>query len=259
MFKEVIFMKKILALLLIVCALTILCACNSGEQVYQTYNTGIEKFNQLDSFDMSVDVNMNMQLKGTKLDIPITMSMQSSNLSSDPEYLVNSSITILGAQTTSQVYYKNGYVYLAAAKNKYKQAMSLDDMKKNYATASIDIFNKDLLKQARLTKTKDGSTITVLLNGNTLKDKLNSMFFNMDTLFENFGGVEKFSFGNLSATLNYNNDGYLTSEVINYDMNCTDSSTPLNAKVKCTFNINNPGQPVAITPPADLNTYISIS
>lgn len=252
-------MKKILALLIAICALTMLCACNSSEQIYQIYNTGIEKFNQMDSLDMSVDVSMNMQLKGTKLDIPLRMNMQCSNISSDPEYLVNSSMTVLDAETNSQVYYKGGYVYLAADKNKYKQTMTVDDMKKNYAVANVDLFTKELLKSAHLSKTKDGYTITVVLTGDKLKDKLTSMFFNLDTLLENFGGISTFSFGDLSATLNYNTDGYLTSEVVDYDMNCTTSETPLSAKVKCTFNINNPGQAVTITPPDDLSSYVTIS
>ncbi|MEZ4357349.1 MAG: DUF6612 family protein [Eubacteriales bacterium] len=252
-------MKKILAPIIAICALIMLTACNSSEKIYEVYSTGIEKFNQLDSLDMIVDVNMDMELNGETLKIPMNMILKSKSLNSDPEYLVNTSMTILDTETTSQVYYKGGYVYLSASKNKYKQEMSLDDMKNNYAVVNVDLFDKELLEKARLTKTEHGSTITLSLSGEKIEDKLTSMFFNMDTLLENFGGISSFKFGNLSATLSYNTEGYLTSEVIKYDISCTADNTPLNANVKCAFNINNPGKEVTITPPDDLDSYISIT
>ncbi len=269
-------MKKlstaILACLLILAAL--LCTSCEKMTTYQVFTNAKEKTEKLDSYACRMTMNMIISSQGVEMTVPMTYDLKMKDLHSEkPIYSGDISIEMFGAKVKMNVYDDGDYMYISAMGEKAKIS------KENFASemedsVSMDIskmgenmiaeFPEEIFKDVTYTEDENGARkFSFALSAEQFetycKDLGALIAEQAGSSFEDLGVEVKVE--NINVSVVVNKDGYFESYAVSFDMEMTidegdGTKTTMTLKAGMELEIIDPGTPVEVAAPADLDAYV---
>lgn len=227
------------------------------QKLYDAYQKAVTKTNSLNACDY--DMSMQIQANENGKSYSETMSGNLKMVKSGSSFQLLSSENIQDGSQSANIlfYYADGTLYLSNGSEKIKCSMDLSTMESTTQT-SVPSSSKELLEkdfEYSESSSSDGSTVITL---NITPESLKKLYGN--SFASTSDGANYF---NASMQFVISKDGYLTSSLMKCNAKLT---TTVNGKqetidmyISYKMTLNNPGQPVTITPPAHLGTYQEIT
>lgn len=245
--------KRIVALLLalcIVCMCGLLASCSQLTTVVELAQA-VERTNNLEDMDATLEVEMSMEIMGIEMNIPITADMKVKGMNSEnPISFSTVSMSLLGTNVTVDVYQEGDWAYLSMDGMQYKMNISeaeseydyTDDMKNMLQTLP-----EYLLEGIEFTENEDGSkTISVNISDEEFTELYDELLEDLSAT----SGVNpedlEVSDAVVSITIK---DGYVLEYDMEFTMAMTVEGVETDTDVAYKLTYNNPGQAVTITPP----------
>lgn len=257
---------KKLAALLLAAAVGVSAAGCAKKDPETIYKEAVEKANQANSMDTSVNMSMAMTMGEESLDMDIAMDMKMSGLKEgDLKYSMEGSVGLMDQSVDMKQYYADGYQYVDMMGMKVKQAVELDQIMEQ-ARSLAEGGNMGLEYIENLTAEKDGDNtiLSYTVNGEKIteltQEYMGSMMEavgasgqDMEALFE---GLD-FTINSASGTMTVNKEGYASAYQMDMDMDVSAEGESVNLVIGAEYVVNNPGKEVEVTIP-DTSDYTEI-
>ena len=164
---------------------------------------------------------------------------------------------LLGMNISMDFYYENGKMYIQTGQSKMCVSQSLEEGLGGTSTQS-SLPPREVV--ASLTsERKDGSvTATLQLDPDKAKEYMNDVVAGSGG--EQGVSLSEYDIPVATVTVSWDEEsGYLTSYQMDLQVEASDESgETATGRVVVKMNYNNPGEPVTITPPDDLDTYVDM-
>lgn len=257
---------KKLAALLLAAAVGVSAAGCAKKDPETIYKEAVEKANQANSMDTSVNMSMAMTMGEESLDMDIAMDMKMSGLKEGGlKYSMEGSVGLMDQSVDMKQYYADGYQYVDMMGMKVKQAVELDQIMEQ-ARSLAEGGNMGLEYIENLTAEKDGDStiLSYTVNGEKIteltQEYMGSMMEavgasgqDMEALFE---GLD-FTINSASGTMTVNKEGYASAYQMDMDMDVSAEGESVNLVIGAEYVVNNPGKEVEVTIP-DTSDYTEI-
>lgn len=259
----------VLALALILIS-ALLSSCGETLNAYKLLVRAVEKTQALDSYEVDMTSNTSLKMSILSVDVPITANIRVADATSDtPRMDMDISTTILGEATEMSLYSENNVYYMDVLGQKVKttNASDVSSMGMGIDTKTMLVMIPEaLLANTQIEKEANGNrSITVVMDGETFSKHYSSIAESAAN--ESLGAGTKVDEIKLTeATVIYyiNNDNYVAGVRISFGMSLNMSldgisdALPCEGEIEMSLNYVNPGQPVEVTAPEDLNLYLDL-
>ncbi len=227
----------------------------------------VSKLSQQNGVDMGAELKMSFVGGGITMEIPVVGEIKIiGNEGSGIEMLTTATLEMLGQKMQTTTYEKDGKVY---TDNGTGLKLITDAEREADGDSAVLLEEyltklKDLMKNAVAKQENGVSTIEVTIPGNTMKELLEES--NMGLGGDLTGGLLPSENGTVDLedtviTMTIDAEGYLTgiSGNLSVTTTSTQEGTSMTGSLTCSIKLTlrNPGQPVTITPPTDLDEYMT--
>lgn len=266
-------MKRIIAIALtLVMAFSLVFAfssCGKKEEekkqtAYEVYTAALDKNNELDSYELAIDLKMSVAADGVSTDVPMSYDIKVAGVKSgSPVYSAEMKMTMAGITFTIPVYFDGKYFYTEMFGEKMKESAENSDLDLEGLTTLASKFqSEEAFSGVTVTENEDGTkSMEVALNSGDFNEAYGDL---MDALLGSLGeelngvGVSV-STDNAKSTITVNKDGYIEKVAFNGDIKATMTVEGENSEMTISFSANseykNIGETVTVTAPADLDSY----
>lgn len=266
-------MKRIIAIALtLVMAFSLVFAfssCGKKEEekkqtAYEVYTAALDKNNELDSYELAIDLKMSVAADGVSTDVPMSYDIKVAGVKSgSPVYSAEMKMTMAGITFTIPVYFDGKYFYTEMFGEKMKESAENSDLDLEGLTILASKFqSEEAFSGVTVTENEDGTkSMEVALNSGDFNEAYGDL---MDALLGSLGeelngvGVSM-STDNAKSTITVNKDGYIEKVAFNGDIKATMTVEGENSEMTISFSANseykNIGETVTVTAPADLDSY----
>lgn len=229
------------------------------KQYYAAYQKASQKTNALASFDYSTSLKLDMEETGqSSYSLQETGNIKMATNGSNIKMLENETMQEIGGNSeTMSLYYADGTLYLSV--NGQKEKLKLDPSELQSETgvsltgSSSDLSENDFA-YSESTSSNGDTVITLDLTPESTKEIVNSSLAGLGN---------DMNFSKIAFRFVINKDGYVVRQEMECNATLTETENgkteTANIYLSLTITLNNPGQPVTITPPSDLSSYKEIT
>lgn len=238
---------------------------------YQAFSEAMEKTESLDSAEYTVKTKIKTKIGEMEITMPINYSVKASGLKSESPIFSGSMSMDLGFSTVEASIYNSGkYAYVSTSGMKIKMDIS-SDKGKDFDLSSIQEefmanLSEDALKDVVFVQNDDGSkTMDIELTAEQFNQFFKEVY---DSVYDQLIGDEEsdvkadIKLENTKLSIVINGDGYISKYALSYDMTVNvvvdGEESSVFASVTSEIEFINPGQPVEVTPPSDIDKYVSL-
>lgn len=223
------------------------------QQYYATYQNAMRKTNSLTSMDYKSSTEMDFS-GSSAFSLKTSGSIKMARNGSDIKILEEENIQETGKSSSDiSFYYADGTIYISANGEKVKGKADISDFESETATSvpsSSNGLTEDDFAYSKAESSNGETTITLDLTPETMKKMTGSSLSDISN---------NINFSELSYRCVINQNGYIVSETIECNGTVTETEKGKSSTEKMYIliqtTLNNPGQPVTITPPSDLSSY----
>lgn len=248
--------KKILSTIICV-AMAMSCLSGCGKQdPKEELSKVMEQASKVADIDMTSSMQISMEARGEKFDMPMQMDIKTKDSKSDDismEMGVN--VEVNGQEVEMETYYSKGYYYMDSSGTKVKYAMDVADIKKqlessmNYQEMTSDMFQEVSLE-------KQGDHKIFSFKGNL--DKMSSYLEKSLASLENAMDQDfTYQFSDVDGTITVDKNDEMKELTLNFGMDLTMQEQKISATVTSTNTINATGEAVQLDLP-DFEEYQEI-
>lgn len=215
-----------------------------------------EKMEGITGLDMSFDVVTSIKAGDSDIVTKIGAHMLIPDITASvPEAAVESTASFFGNETKVSYYFSpDGKTYCDDGESKFVTEGTIGDsgvipeidFSSDMGEASDSIYAKAVVSQL-----DGGYRIDIALSA----EDISALADEMKEFFEQLGMGES-SIEEFSMAFVIDGNGYLTKVCASTKMTAEQDGSQYTADVTFEIVINNPGQPVTVTPPADLDEYV---
>lgn len=221
---------------------------------YETYNKAMEKTKALTDLDYSIKLDASVSVSGSTIAMKSSGALKQKMQNDSMTMSGNMIISLLGNDIDTNIYYADGFAYYdyKSMGMKVKMNLSIEEMLDSTAGNVLD-FDTNAIKVDEIIKEDGGYTYKVTLAGDAVKDTIIGM---TKSLTENLGDdLSGISFSDIIATYTIKND-YVMYQKLEFTMNANiEPLSAMSMNFVMEYNLNNPGTPVTIDVPGDLDEY----
>lgn len=258
-------MKKFVSLVLVVVMVLSLGACGKKDPA-DMYAEAMQKTAELADMEMQANIDMTMELLGMTMDMKTAMDMKAQGLTAETAVMdMQMTMELMGETMDMQMWYSDGYYYVDAMDTKTKVAMPLDEvMAQIEGGATSEAIPKEAFKEITAEKDGKNTIITYVADGTKMTEQIKE---SMAMLEEMQLGIDEtaMSVEDVKGTVTINADGYIAAQTMEtaITMNMGEIAEGVDGgemkiQMKMDGTYTNPGQPVTVTLPDDLDTYIEV-
>lgn len=252
-------MKKIILLTAVLLMTLSLTACNGGSEAYSEFVKVNEKMANADSVDMDMDVTAVIEAGGESIDMKMNGNMKQvmrseTDIDMEMDMNIDMSIPGMGSQKVNTLsYFKDGYMYTDAAGQKFKMAMSLEELEKQSSMSGKDFtFEEKAVKKSSVKDLEGGKELSFTLDGKAMTEIFGDMMGAMaDSLPIDSADMK---FGDMEYVILVDKDSNMKSMVMRFAADMDIEGQKMTMKYDITAKINQIGY-VKISFPSDLSTY----
>lgn len=253
-------MKKIVAVLLSVAMLFALSSCakkdDGGDkaELSKNYAAATQKTSELTAMDADVNMKMNMEAAGEKMDMSMKMKVQATPKGeNDGDMAMKISMDAQGQSVEMGMYYTEGYMYMDILGQKMKAKVDMDDAEEQMGNQTGEYLDLNPEEFLTLSMKKTGDDVVYTFKGDPKKltNLTDTMMQNIKQQLASSGMSDvKFDIKDISGTTTVNKDGYVTKQDIT--LGCEMNVQGQTAKLAIVMDMiyNNPGQAVTVEFPS---------
>lgn len=247
-------MKKAQHVLSLVSALALAallsgCGAKTPEDVYID---AVKKQSELKDMHTISDVEMNVSAMGVSMPVTMTMDMLAKNSGQpDMQMQLDMSMDMMGMALDLGSYYADGWMYMDILDTKVKTETPIDDAMDQQMQLDLSGLDTENLVELTMEDGEEGAKVLhFTVDGQLLTDSLSQITTQMGQ------DISSTELGVCDITLTVGKDGYF------HQMDCTmpvtieTGDTPMEMEMTMSTQFVDPGQPVEITPPTDLDSYM---
>lgn len=237
-----------------------------SEDPVDIYFAAAERTNLLNSFDLSMNIDIAAKNAGSDMTITISGNMKVKNCNSDSvQMYMNSEAEIPNVGNLVQVmYYDDGYLYkkisIAGQEQKGRFSMSsadIDDLLQSEGLNYTDVpIRQENIKSA--VSSNNNKTITLVLDGQALMDSQMGMLSGFGNTTGGQVDLTNYEISDIDMVINLNDEGYIASQELGCSI--TDKASGLSFKISANIVYNRIDQAITIDFPdfsgyEDMGTY----
>lgn len=235
----------------------------SQEECWEGLAAAVEKMAALDAMNYSMDMNMSMDTGESTLNIRIGADMKIQNPLTNPlasGTLVYDLSDLMGLNMTADFYYAGGKMYLRIGQSKICTEQELDQGVGDISARS-NLPPREAVSSLS-SERREGRTIATLkLDPAKAQEYLEEQIASSggeDTL-----SLPDYTVGEATMVIDWDDDsGYVTSIQTDIQMETAEPIGSMeeeeevsSCRIRISVEYHQPGEPVIITPPDDLDTY----
>ncbi len=231
-------------------ALVLLAGC--GAQTPQdVYADAVKKQSELQEMHTISDIDMNVSAMGISMPVAVRLdAMVKSNGQPDMEMQMDMSMEMMGMTLDMGSYYADGWMYMDALGAKGKAAVSLEDAVSQQMQLDLNGLDASALQDLTMEDGEDGAKVLhFTVDGQLLNDSIQQITgeIGQDTAAATLGLCD--------ITLTVGKDGYFRQMDCSLPITVESDGSSTDMDLTMSTQFVDPGQPVEITPPADLDSY----
>ena len=219
-------------------------------------NAANEKMAGITGIDLSFEAVTNIKAGDSEIVTKTGIHMLMPDITASvPEASVESTASFFGNETKVSYYFSpDGKIYCDDGETKYVTEGTIGD---SGVIPDIDIssdmveFSDSIFAKATVSELDGGYRIDIALSA----EDISALADEMKEFFEQMG-IGESGFEEFSMALIIDGNGYLTKASAIAKITAEQDGSQYTADVAFEIVINNPGQPVTVTPPADLDEYV---
>ncbi len=258
--------KKILSLTLAALMMaSLLCfsSCAKPETAYTLISGAVKKTEALNDLDMTMEMNMAMQVMGLDVTVPMTYDIKATGLKSDaPVYRMDMTMSVLGMEMSVDAYVEGNDCYVSTREvlsdEPVNVKMTLDQFAADNETidsvqSMVQPLSEEQLADKEIVVNEDGSkTVSVEMDEETFNRIFDTFVDSaVAAAAEDAEGMQ-LSMSNIKLDMTVGPDGYFDSYRIAFDMTMTMEEAGISMDMECHVDAmatyNNPGEKVTVTP-----------
>ncbi len=258
--------KRIFSLtlaLLMIAGLLCVSSCTKPETAYTLINGAVKKTEALDDLDMTMKMDMAMEVMGIDVTVPMNYDIKATGLKSEtPTYRMNMTMSVFGMDMTVDAYVDGNNCYVstreALSDEVVNAKMSLEQFAADNETIEsvqslVQPLDEELLADKEIVVNEDGSkTVSLELDEETFNRIFDAFVDSaVAAAAEDAEGMQ-ISMSNIKLDMTVGEDGYFDSYRIAFDMTMTVEEAGLSMDMDCHVDAvatyNNPGEKVTVTP-----------
>ena len=239
-------MKKILSLLIMLSMLSVLfVGCGETEltdsQVSSLLKSAFKKTESLENLTAKNYSEVSYDFGSYVYSSRTENSIREANIGNPEKYEMSSDVVVksLGAETTYETYYKDGYYYSSRYGGNFKTKMDLDEIKSTTALSLVKVSYDDMKTVATKVAQDDssGSNEKMTYISFSCKNKVLKQYL-LDSIKGSSDNVESASIKDSDGQYVINEEGYIVSErlSVNAVINVNGEETQSTISVKTVFS-----------------------
>lgn len=266
-------MKRIIAIALtLVMAFSLVFAfssCGKKEEekkqtAYEVYTAALNKNNELDSYELAIDMKMSVAADGVSTDIPMSYDIKVAGAKSgSPVYSAEMKMSMAGMTFTVPMYFDGNYLYTEMFGEKMKESAENSDLDlESFTTLASKLQSEEAFNGVTVTENEDGTkSMEIAMNSGDFNEAYGAF---MDALLGSLGeelngvGVST-TVDNAKSIVTVNKDGYIEKVAFKGDIKLTMTVEGENSEMTISLDVNseyrNIGETVTVTAPEDLDSY----
>lgn len=277
-------MKKIIALLTVLCMMLAMTGC-LGEDLMTKYENAVKKTNELRQLDMDIKFSISQEASESggssyALDMPINMNIKAKL--NDDDLIDSMSMTmsanILSEDIRMSIIYVDEVTYASVnstsiEEQKIKIEGNINEMTDFAYDVSVeemssvfmmqDFIDEDILEESEVEKSDGNTTIKLELSAAKMTELLESMMEQFSFVTDSMGGDSifgddsSFKITDSDVKLVIDKNGYLSKTNFNISSEIKVLNVVSKSEIKIRQTINSPGEDVKIKAPSDKDSYQS--
>lgn len=213
----------------------------------ESYQNALQKISELKAVDMDMSMEMTMSAAGESL----TFTMDSHMQITEEELLMESSLDLFGqGSMDTNVYYKDGYLYVDTMGEKIKVASTLEDAM-SMANTTTGPLEEDIIQNIQATKENGVTTLSFSVDGTKMTDYVESQMAVMQDMTD----MGEIAIGEVTGVMKINEEGYPTEVTMELPYTMTIEGETITVDMSIEMAYNNPGQPVTMNFP-DFSAFV---
>ena len=258
-------MKRILSVMLILCMLLSLAACekDEGSSAYDLVDSAIKKTQALDSLDMKMVMDMSMAMEGITMDVPVEYSIKAVDVNGkNPKMAMVMSMETMGISVDMDFYMEDGYYYLSTMGQNMKfKAEAGDDYDMLGQTDNMMVeLDEKYLKDTKVVTNSNGTkTVKLEMDSDAFMRVFKELIDSTGEGAADGATINDISISNAVVEITVGKEGYIDTYKIKFDMNMKldvlGVTSDVSLKLDASIQYNNPGEKVTITAPAGYKDY----
>lgn len=233
-----------------------LTGCSSGESKdYKAiYNEAVQKGAELEDMEASIVMDMKMSMGDQEMTMKMDSEVKTAkNDAGEQQFYMTAKTDMLDQSVDMTYFYTDGYFYMDAMGSKIKAQMDFEQMVENVGSAGIDYINADMMDSFNAKEENGEIIIDYTMSADSANQYIKDMMEQMGTAEALAGG--DFEVKAVSGTANINSDGYISKQLVNMELSITAEGQSMDMTISANSEVKNPGQPVTIEMPTDLDSY----
>ena len=223
----------------------------------------IIKTNSLESFQVQADYDIQMEVEGEKISIPMvsTVKVENSSVKKCRAYQ-ETSVTVEDVVVKSQMFVTDGYAYFkepdATYKIKYLDALDYD-LISGFDIVSEDDLEFDAIVDYQITEKTDGEKLSVNVSNEVAAELFGEIISAVIDASVGTVGLKQISIEDFSIEMDIDKIGYVQNFSVFFGMSVVFDQNgvnlPMNLSASMSANWIEPGKSVTVDDPADMNGY----
>lgn len=241
----------------------------SQEECWERLTAAVGKMAALDAMDCSMNMNMSIDTGESTLEVRISADMKIKDPLTDPlasGTLVYDLSELMGLNMTADFYYAGGKMYLRIGQSKICTEQELDQGVGDVSARS-DLPPREAVSSLSSERQEGRTIATLKLDPEKAQEYLEEQIASSGG--EDTFSLSDYAIGEATMVIGWEDDsGYVTSIQTDIQMEAAESIRPMEAmeaekegsscRMRISVEYHQPGEPVIIIPPDDLNSYQNI-
>ena len=262
-------MKKLLSVLLSVMLVLSMVGCGGGVEQEEKQEKdkpkdakvilteATEKMQDIESMDLSMLMDMKMEMGGEAIDMQMEMGVQVQDQGKETMKMampMTMKMPSQGVTMEMNAYYTEGYYYMDMLGSKVKTPMNVADMMEGMkdGTVATDISTEGMT-ELKLEEIEDSTVITFVGDPEKMLEYSKSVLESMQSM----SGVEStdVTLDSIKGTITIDKNGYVKEQVIDMNMTMTVEGEAVATTVSTTITYSSIGEEIEVLLPEDLSEY----
>lgn len=250
-------MKRIIALTLCIVMVCIsFVSCIKKDDPYTVISTATKNTNELDAISGTMDIEMEMDLMGMKITIPLSIDIKAKNAKSEtPIMSMEMAMEMLGQSMKAQFYTEDGVSYVCVNGEGYQTTNAPESGSMDLSSVTKEL-SQELFTDIVLVEESDGSqSVELIIPEETFKSLYGDFVSSLNSTTGS--EVADFSLSNTKVKI-FVKDQYILKYEMSFDMEMEVEGTSTKTSAKASITFDDPKAEVVITPPEGYKEFPSV-
>lgn len=243
--------QRILSLASALALATLLAGCGA-KTPQDVYADAVKKQAELQDMHTISDIDMNVSAMGISMPVAMTLdALVKSSGQTDMQMQMDMSVEMLGMTMDLASYYAEGWMYMDVLGTKAKTELPVEDALSQQMQLDLSGLDAESLQDLTMEDGEDGAKVLhFTVDGQLLNDSIQQITGEMGQ------DMSTATLGVCDITLTVGKDGYFRQMDCTLPITMESDGSAADMDLTMSTQFVDPGQPVEIEAPADLDSYV---